>query len=251
MNIYNFLLQRKNQRKKTFALLIDPDKISKTEIPLFLDTCIKGNVDIILIGGSLMINSEFDQKIQGIKDLAKDLPVVIFPGGLNQISKYADAILYLSLISGRNAEYLIGNQVIAAPIIKHLNLEAIATAYLLIESGQKTSVEFMSGTSPIPRDKTDIAVAHAMAAELLGFKLLYLEAGSGAKKSVPELMIKTVCQSVKIPVMVGGGIKSPEVANDKMKAGADIIVVGNHFEKTANNNLIKEFAKAIHDYDEN
>jgi len=175
------------------------------------------------------------------------LPVVIFPGALNQISGYADAILYLSLISGRNAEYLIGNQVVAAPIIKHLNLEAISTAYLLIESGQKTSVEFMSGTSPIPRDKTDIAVAHAIAAELLGFKLLYLEAGSGAKKTVPELMVETVCRSVKIPVMVGGGIKSPDVANQKVKAGADIVVVGNHFEKNANNKIIKQFAEAIHD----
>ena len=247
MNIYNFLLQKKDENKKVFALLIDPDKISKSEIPQFIDICIKGNVDILLIGGSLMINAEFDQKIHAIKESAGDLPVVIFPGGLNQISKHADAILYLSLISGRNAEYLIGNQVIAAPIIKHLNLEAISTAYLLIESGQKTSVEFMSGTSPIPRDKTDIAVAHAIAAELLGFKLLYLEAGSGAEKTVPEIMVETVSRAVKIPLMVGGGIKSPDVANQKVNAGADIVVVGNHFEKTAHNNLVNEFAKAIHD----
>ena len=247
MKIHNHFIQQKEQKRKIFALLIDPDNISKSYINEFVTHCIEGKVDVILIGGSLMINAEFDQKMKYIKTAAGNLPVVIFPGGLNQISRYADAILYLSLLSGRNAEYLIGNQVIAAPIIKQLNLEAISTAYLLIESGQKTSVEFMSGTSPIPRDKTDIAVAHAIAAELLGFKLLYLEAGSGAKLTVPDEMIQKVCSSVKIPVMVGGGIKSPDVANQKAKAGADIIVVGNHFEKSGNNNFIKEFAHAIHD----
>jgi len=247
MNIHTFLLQQKEDNKKTFALLIDPDNIDKSEIPEFISGCIDGNVDIVLIGGSLLINAHFDNKIKAIKEAAKNLPIVLFPGGLNQISGYADAILYLSLISGRNAEYLIGSQVIAAPVIKHLNLEAISTAYVLIESGQKTSVEFMSGTQPIPRDKTDIAIAHAMAAELLGFKLLYLEAGSGARQTVPVEMIESVCSSINIPVMVGGGIKSPDVARQKIKAGADIIVVGNHFEKTGNNNYIKEFAQAIHE----
>lgn len=246
MNIYKYIQNQKLTNKKTFALLIDPDNILESEVPDFMNSCIEGNVDIILIGGSLMINAEFDEKIKTIKDYAAEIPVVIFPGGINQISHYADAILYLSLISGRNAEYLIGSQVIAAPIIKKFNLEAISTAYMLIESGQKTSVEFMSGSLPIPRDKTDIAVAHAMAAELLGFKLLYLEAGSGAKLTVPEQMVKAVCASVNIPVIVGGGIKDPKVAEEKVKAGADIIVVGNHFEKYANNNLIKEFAHAIH-----
>ena len=246
MNIYNFLLQQKNQNAKTFALLIDPDKIKGPEIPGFMSSCVEGKVDIVLIGGSLMINAEFDQKIKTIKESSENIPVVIFPGGLNQISSYADAILYLSLISGRNAEYLIGNQVIAAPIIKKLGLEAISTAYMLIESGQKTSVEFMSGSLPIPRDKIDIAIAHAMAADLLGFKLLYLEAGSGAKLSVPDEMVQNVCDSINIPVIVGGGIKSPNIANQKAQTGADIIVVGNHFEKTGNKNLIKEFAHAIH-----
>ena len=247
MNIYQFLLQQKENRKKIFALLIDPDNIDKAGISEFVADCLAGNVDIVLIGGSLLINADFDDKIRCIKDAAKNLPVVLFPGGLNQISGHADAILYLSLISGRNAEYLIGSQVIAAPIIRHLNLEAISTAYMLIESGQKTSVEFMSGSQPIPRDKTDIAMAHAMAAELLGFKLLYLEAGSGAQQTVPMEMIQSVCHSVSIPVMVGGGIKSPDLAREKVLAGADIIVVGNHFEKTGHNNYIKEFAQAIHE----
>lgn len=246
MNIYQFLIQQKNKGKKTFALLIDPDNINDSDIPEFMSLCKSGSADIILIGGSLMINAEFDHKIRKLKEYAQDIPLVIFPGSVNQISGHADAILYLSLLSGRNAEYLIGNQVIAAPIIKRLKLEAISTAYLLVESGQKTSVEFMSGTLPIPRDKTDIAVAHAMAADLLGFKLLYLEAGSGAQLTVPDEMINAVCKSTEIPVMVGGGIKSPDVANKKALTGADIIVVGNHFEKTGNNNLIKEFAHAIH-----
>ena len=244
--IYNFLLDKKSKKQKCFALLIDPDKLDSKSIPSFISKCINNGVDIILIGGSLIAQTDFEEKVRLIKVSAKTMPVIIFPGGVNQISPHADALLYLSLVSGRNPEYLIGNQVIAAPIITKLKLEAISTAYMLIESGQTTSVQFMSGTLPIPRDKTDIAVAHALASQLLGFKLIYLEAGSGAKLSVPKEIVLAVTQSINIPVMVGGGIKSPETANEKVNAGADILVIGNHFENKVNNNLIKEFSDAIH-----
>jgi len=245
MNIHTFFLDFKKSNSACFALLIDPDKIAFEAIPEFMDKCLAGGVDAIFVGGSIIINGQFDLKIKQIKAYAKSVPVIIFPGSLNQISKYADAILYLSLISGRNPEYLIGSQVSAAPIIKMLGIEAIATAYMLIESGETTSVEFMSGTKPIPRNKVDIAIAHALAAQYLGFKLVYLEAGSGAEKSVPKEMILGVSKSVDLPIIVGGGIKMPDEAREKVASGADIIVVGNHFEGN-NNNRIKEFASAIH-----
>lgn len=245
MNIYQTLLKKKQAELKCFALLIDPDEISSNSISAFIENCNNSEVDIILIGGSLVQDIEYEAKVSLIKSLT-EIPVIIFPGSVNQISPSADAIFYLSLLSGRNPEYLIGNQVTAAPIIHKLKLEAISTAYLLIESGSTTSVEFMSNTKPIPREKSDIAVAHALAAQLLGFKLIYLEAGSGAKMTVPDGMISVVSKSVNIPIIVGGGIKSPSEATKKTMAGADIIVIGNHFQNSENNNLMKEFAHAIH-----
>lgn len=245
MKTYNYILDKIKNQKACFTILIDPDKVNKTNVSKFIAKCNTAKVDLIFVGGSLMLDTEFDQTIKLIKSLT-NIPVLIFPGGLNQISNFADALLFLSLISGRNAEYLIGNQVIAAPIIKKYNLEAIATAYMIIESGQTTSAEFMSGSKPIPRNKTDIALAHAFAAEILGFKFIYLEAGSGAEKSVPLEMIKVVSQNVKIPLIVGGGLKSPNDAFLKVQAGANIIVIGNHFENIDDLNIIDEFSEAIH-----
>jgi phosphoglycerol geranylgeranyltransferase len=246
MNILNHFEQPKIKATASFVILIDPDKIDTSVIPAFIDKCVSAGIDLFFIGGSLLNGTEFDTKVKLIKSSAKNIPVIIFPGGVNQLSVHADALLYLSLISGRNADYLIGNQVLAAPVIKKSNIEVISTAYMLIESGQTTSVEFMSGTKPIPRDKPDIAIAHALAAEYLGFKVIYLEAGSGAKQSVPEEMIGGVAQSVKLPLIVGGGIKSPEDAHKKVQAGANLIVVGNHFENNNDSALLKDFASAIH-----
>lgn len=246
MNTYNQILNRVNSKKASFVILIDTENISTDKLPIFVTKCVESEVDFIFIGGSLLLDMQFDQKIKTIKKFAESIPVIIFPGALNQLSGSADAVLFLSLISGRNPEHLIGNQVLAAPMIKKLSLEAISTAYMLIESGQTTSVEFISGTNPIPRDKADIAIAHAMAAELLGFKLIYLEAGSGAEKTVPDEMIRKVSHATKVPLIVGGGIKSPESANQKVSAGADIIVIGNHFEKNNDSVFLKEFSLAIH-----
>ncbi|MBN2001081.1 phosphoglycerol geranylgeranyltransferase, partial [candidate division KSB1 bacterium] len=172
--------------------------------------------------------------------------VIIFPGSTKQISPYADAILFLSLISGRNPNVLIGEQVVAAPIIKSIGLEAIGTAYMFIESGNVTSAQFVSDTRPIPREKPDIAIAHALAAEYLGMKIIYLEAGSGAKYSVPEELVAAVKKYVSVPLIVGGGIRTPDEARKKVLAGAHFVVTGNVLEKNRDPGLIKAFADAIH-----
>jgi len=246
MNILSLFNQTRETKSPAFVILLDPDKMENQDISALVEKYANSGVDIFFVGGSLLDGQEFNSKVKQIKSAAGSKPVVIFPGGVNQVSRHADALLYLSLVSGRNADYLIGNQVLAVPAIKRSNIETISTAYMLIESGQTTSVEFMSGTKPIPRNKTDIAIAHALASEYIGFKMIYLEAGSGASQSVPNEMIKGVSESTHLPLIVGGGIKSPEEAHKKITAGANIIVVGNHFEKNNNSGLIKEFSSAIH-----
>jgi len=245
MNTYERLLQTKHNRGAGFLLLIDPDKIDHKELPSFIRKASNSGVDAFLVGGSLMLSNEFDNTLKVIKENSS-VPVIIFPGGVSQVSSEADALLFLLLISGRNPDYLIGNQVNAAPIIKQMNLEAISTGYMLIEGGNVTSAEFMSNTKPIPREKPDIAVAHALAAELIGLKMLYLEAGSGAKQSVPEAMIKKVTKYCSLPVIVGGGIRTPEEAKKKVEAGASFVVTGTIIEENSNDSLIQKFANAIH-----
>jgi phosphoglycerol geranylgeranyltransferase len=245
MTTLEHLHQIKRDRGAGYLLLVDPDKIDKTNFPDFIREATTAGVDAFLVGGSLMLSDEFEKTITLIKENTK-APVIIFPGGISQVSPIADAILFLLLISGRNPDHLIGNQVIAAPIIKRMGLEAISTGYMLIDGGNVTSAEFMSNTKPIPREKTDIAVAHALAAELIGLKMLYLEAGSGAKQSVPDDMIKKVTQYCSLPVIVGGGIRTPEEARNKMKAGASFVVTGTVIEQNSNDKIIKNFARAIH-----
>lgn len=239
-------IQKAYQEKRTLLyVLIDPDKVDASALPDFiLDADVSG-VDGFFIGGSLSLVAKLDEWIRLIKQGTKK-PVIIFPGGVHHISAYADAILFLSLISGRNADQLIGQHVIAAPIVKHMGLEAISTGYMLIESGRTTTAEYMSYSKPIPRNKPDIAVAHAMAAEYLGMKIVYLEAGSGADESVPDEMIARVAESIDIPIIVGGGIRTPQIARQKVRAGATVIVVGNHFEDSNNHIQLQSFAGAVH-----
>ncbi len=245
MKVYQQLMQIKEKRGAGYLVLIDPDKQSTVEAVELACACAEEGADGLLIGGSLMFTHIFDEVIRGIK-AACPLPVLIFPGSTRQLSPHADAILYLSLISGRNAYYIIGDQVLAAPIIKSMNLEAISTAYMLIESGNITSAQFLSDTKPIPREKPDIAMAHALAAEYLGMRMVYLEAGSGAKLSVPEQVIAGVARYISIPIIVGGGIRTPEEAHAKVAAGASFIVTGNVIEKNRDRALIRAFAEAIH-----
>ena len=242
---YHKLLNSSKSKGAAHLVLVDPDKIDGKLFPHFIEEATRAGVDGFLVGGSLVLADTFEDCIKSIKKHT-EVPVVIFPGSVQQISKEADAILYLSLLSGRNAEHIIGSQVTAAPIIRKMGLEAISTAYMLVESGKTTSAEFMSNTKPLPRNKPDIAVAHALAAEYMGFKLLYLEAGSGAEQSVPEEMISAVALYSAVPLIVGGGIRTPEDARKKVTAGAKFVVTGNVLENNGSGNLIKELADAIH-----
>ena len=243
---YHRLQEIIERRGAGFILLIDPDKVTLERAPKLVGSATEAGVDAFFVGGSFLMNENFNAFVKQIKSQAGDHPVIIFPGSLYQISAFADALLFLSLISGRNPEHLIGNQVMAAPILWKLGLEAISCGYMLIESGSRTSAEFVSNSIPIPRNKSNIALAHALAAEFLGMKTIYLEAGSGAEDSVPTETISSVSEAVEIPLLVGGGIRSPMVAQEKVAAGADIIIVGNFFEKEGNQALMKEFADAIH-----
>jgi phosphoglycerol geranylgeranyltransferase len=245
MNTYERLLKIKSERGAGYFVLIDPDKIKPKQLPAFIESATDAGVDAFLIGGSLLLSNEFDETLKLIKQHTQ-VPVIIFPGNISQVSSVADAMLFLMLISGRNPENLIGNHVIAAPIIKRMGLETISTGYILVEGGHVTSVEFMSNTKPIPRNKADIAVAHALAAEMIGIKMLYLEAGSGAELSVPEAMIQKVATYCTLPLIVGGGIRTPEEARQKVEAGASFVVTGTIIEEHGQSSLIKQFADAIH-----
>jgi len=243
--IYDYLLNTISSKGAAYLILLDPDKISDDKLSSFVRYCEKSNVDGFLVGGSLLMNDDFKGFIEQVKANTK-LPVIIFPGDVNQIYRPADAILYLSVVSGRNPEHLIGKHVLAAPIIKKLNIEPISTGYIIVESGTKTTAEYFSGSAPVPRNKPEIAAATALASQYLGMKLIYLEAGSGADNSVPNEMVKAVSSYCDIPVIVGGGIKNPRMAREKVDNGAKIIVTGNFFENENNWNLIKDFADAIH-----
>jgi putative glycerol-1-phosphate prenyltransferase len=245
MTTLDRLLQIRKDRGCGYLILIDPDKISAEALPSFIRNATEAGADGFLVGGSLMHTAEFDAHLQLIKRNTS-VPVVIFPGSLFQVSANADALLFLVLVSGRNPDYLIGNQVIAAPILQRIGLETISTAYLLIESGKTTSVEFMSATKPIPADKPDIALAHALAAEMIGMRLLYCDAGSGAERSVPEDMIRVLARRCSLPIIVGGGIRTPEEARAKAEAGASFVVTGTVNEENSHSSLMKEFADTIH-----
>ena len=235
--IYQSILEAKH---KQIAVLVDPDKHTGESLQKLCDNINQSKVDFILVGGSLLLKNNFDFTIEYLKQHTK-LPVIIFPGSNFQVSDKADAILFLSLVSGRNPEFLIGQHVTAAPLIKASNIEVIPTAYLLIDGGRISSTSYITQTVPIPNDKPDIAVATALAAEMLGMKLIYLEAGSGAENTVSQELIKAVKAAVKIPVIVGGGIRTANSAKDIFDAGADTIVVGNALENNAD--FLTSFAK--------
>lgn len=245
MKVYNQLLAIKKKRGAGYLVLIDPDKQDVDHAIRLAKTCQAAGVDALLVGGSLLLANVFDETVKGIKENCS-LPVIIFPGSTKQISRHADAILFLSLISGRNPESLISGQVVAAPIIKSVQLEPISTGYMFIESGTVTSALFMSDTRPIPREKPDIAAAHALAAQYIGMQCVYLEAGSGAKYAVPDQVVGAVAKYADLPIICGGGIRTPDEAREKVLAGAGFIVTGTIIERDSNPALIKAFADAIH-----
>ncbi len=245
MNVYQYIQNSRKAGKKLFAILIDPDKQSKEELKQIVEKAKSAKVDLFFVGGSLLTNDSLDSCLEILKSNS-DIPVVLFPGNAMQVNDKADAILFLSLISGRNAEMLIGKQVITAPILKQSSLEVLPTGYMLIDSGKPTTVSYMSNTTPIPYEKNAVAACTAMAGEMLGLKFIFMDGGSGALTPISEKMIAKVRQSIDTPLIIGGGISSGEKAAANCHAGADVIVVGNAIEK--DEALIEEIANAIHNY---
>lgn len=233
INIYNQILKSKINNQKLLAILLDPDKIDLNNAEVLIEKINQSPATHIFIGGSLVENNILDELIVKIKQNC-NLPIVLFPGNPSQISDKADAILFLSLISGRNPDFLIEHQVKAAPILKKTQLEIISTGYILIESGTETAVERVSKTKPLDRNNPDLALATAQAGEMLGNKLIYLEAGSGAKQAVPLEMIKKVAQNIEIPLLVGGGIIDLQGIQKAHDSGADLVVIGTAFENDIN-----------------
>ena len=241
--IYQSLLEKKSKGQKSFAVLIDPDKVDEVMIDELVMLSTDAKVDYLLIGGSLVISNQLDEVVKQVKNRC-DIPTILFPGSPSQISSYADALLYLSVISGRNSELLIGQHVISAPFVKQSGLEIMSTGYMVIDGGAPTTVSYISNTIPIPADKNEIAMCTAMAGEMLGMKLIYMDAGSGARRAIAESMISKVSSVIDIPLVIGGGISDPEKAYLNCKAGADVVVIGNAIEKDPT--LIKELSAAIH-----
>ena len=242
--IFNYLLSVKEEKGAGYIVLIDPDRNSEKNLEEKISKINECDVDAIFVGGSLILDNNCEKRVKMIKSLTK-LPIIFFPGGVSQLNKYYDAMLFMSILSGRNPHYLIGEQVIAAPIVKDLGIETIPTGYLIIDGGSNSSVQFMSGSNPIPTEKPDILVAHALAAQYLGKKIVYLESGSGAKNPIPNHLIEAVKRYIDIPIIVGGGIRTPQSAYEKVQAGASFVVTGSVIEDN-DTNLINEFADSIH-----
>lgn len=249
MSFLGTLRDRRQSGKKSIAVLLDPDKLEETTklLPL-LNLASENLVDFFFVGGSLVTTANLSQVVSTIKEHV-NIPVVLFPGNNMQIDPAADALLFLSLISGRNPELLIGQHVVAAPIIRNTRLEVVPTGYMLINSGKLTSVAYISNTMPIPDDKYSLAASTAMAGEMLGLQTIYLDAGSGAEKEISAKMIASVRKVVNVPLIVGGGINSTQKAFNALEAGADMIVIGNALEK--NPQLLTEISEKIYELNKN
>lgn len=234
----------RERNKKLLAVLIDPDKPTYAELEKLCGQAVQSGADLIFVGGSLLSSDSLENCLSGIRANCT-IPIILFPGSVLQISDKADGILFLSLISGRNPDLLIGNQVIAAPYLKSSKLEVLPTAYMLVDCGNTTTAIYMSNSTPLPYDKPDIAACTAIAGEYLGLRYFYMDGGSGAHKTVDPTMIKAVRKSIERPIIVGGGIRDAASARKIAEAGADVIVVGNLFEKEPE--AMEEIAKAIHE----
>jgi putative glycerol-1-phosphate prenyltransferase len=246
MSVLKSLQQRHAEKKKSIAVLVDPDKAEDPSKLLHLINLASENcVDYFFVGGSLVTSTNLSEVVRCIKKNVT-IPVVLFPGNAIQVDASADAILFLTLISGRNPELLIGQHVVAAPILKNTRLEVIPTGYMLINSGKITSVAYISNTMPIPDDKYSLAASTAMAGQMLGLQAIYIDAGSGAEKEISARMIAAVRKSIDIPLIAGGGINSARKAITALEAGADMIVVGNALEKDPD--LLTEVSEKVYSW---
>lgn len=239
-SLYKELISRKVNEEKSFAVLIDPDKVSAESLLLLIQTSVVNEVDYFFVGGSLLDKDNIAEVVKTVKSNCT-IPVILFPSNSAQIVDEADAILFLSLISGRNPDYLIGQQVISAPILAKSSLEVLSTGYMLVDCGAQTTASYISNTTPLPYDKPEIAVATALAGEMIGMKLIYADGGSGASTHISPQMIQSISKHCKLPLIVGGGIRDVETAIQAWNSGADLVVVGNHIEK--NPEFISELSK--------
>jgi phosphoglycerol geranylgeranyltransferase len=247
MKILDIIYERQRAGKKSIAVLIDPDKVEDSNklthlINLGTENCI----DFFFVGGSLITTTNISEVISIIKENVSSVPVVLFPGNAQQVDASADAILFLSLISGRNPDFLIGQQVMAAPLLKSYRMEILPTGYMLINSGRLSSAAYISNTTPIPEDKYALAASTALAGEMLGLKVIYLDAGSGAEREISPRMISTVRKTIQVPLIVGGGINTPAKAQAALEAGADMIVIGNALEKDPE--LLTEISDCVYEW---
>ena len=240
--VLDTLRQNRASGKRAFAVLVDPDNTDAHQCEGLARAAVENQVGFFFVGGSLITGSGLNAAIRALQAHA-NIPIVLFPGSNLHMDMSADAILFLSLISGRNPDFLIGQHVVAAPILKRSRLEILSTGYMLIDSGRQTTVSYISNTTPIPHDKADVAACTAMAGEMLGMGLIYLDAGSGAQKPVSARMIAAVRRAVEVPLIVGGGITTTAQADDALNAGADLIVVGNGIER--NPDLLAEIAGRV------
>jgi putative glycerol-1-phosphate prenyltransferase len=242
--VYEQMLRIRKECGAGYVVLLDPDKEGPEDLARRAEM-VGRYADILFIGGSICVRHDFDEAVAAAKG-ASGVPVVIFPGDATQVSSHADALLFLSLVSGRNPDLLIGEHVKAAPLIRRVGLETIPVAYMLVESGETTSVQYMSQTLAIPAGKPEIAMAHAQAGEYLGMKMVFLEAGSGARRHAPPDMIRAVSGYVSLPVIVGGGVRTPADAAEVVAAGASFVVTGDVIEKHGSAEMLKEFSAAVH-----
>ena len=241
-------LTAKIKEHALFAVLLDPDSSETDAFCEVGKAAFEAGADLILVGGSLIGNANLPKKVAELKSLVK-IPIVLFPGGASQVVPGFDAMLFTSLVSGRNPQYLIEEQLKGGLIVKALGIEAFPTAYMLINSGPATAVEFISNTKPIPENKPKLTMAHAIAAELMGMRWTYLEAGSGAEKPVPLEHIILTRKATNLNIIAGGGIITPQDAAARVQAGANVVVTGTIWEKNLDINLMKEFARSIHGRD--
>jgi phosphoglycerol geranylgeranyltransferase len=246
--LINSFLEKQQAGRKSVAVLIDPDKVDESaKLQHLINLASENLVDYFFVGGSLVTTTNLAEVVKQIKS-SVNIPVVLFPGNSIQIEPTADAVLFLSLISGRNPELLIGQHVVAAPIIRNTKLEVLPTGYMLISSGKTSSVAYISNTTPIPDDKYSLAACTAMAGEMLGLKLMYLDAGSGAETPISPRMIGAVRKAIKTPLLVGGGINTAHKAQAALQAGADTIVIGNALEKDPA--LLTDIADTVYEWNQ-
>jgi len=245
MTVYEKVFLSARNGRAAHVVLLDPDKLTVKSAAESAKSCSKAGVDALFVGGSTASSEQLNEIVKSIK-VNSSIPIILFPGGANQIVKHADAVLFMSLLSGRNPRYLVEEPLKGVPLIQTYGIETIGMGYLLIESDKPSAVQRVSGTEPLPRSRPDMVVQHALMAQYFGMRTVYLEGGSGVGMPVPQEMIRMVRDSVTLPLIVGGGIRTPDAAAVRVKSGADIIVTGNVLEEAGMESLLTELVQTIH-----